>query len=618
MSLSSYIKRQSHTRTRKSSISLAVIAEEVVEEATPTHKKSKSVKARRRLGVSDLCIPRASPLFTAVQGPAVWRLTLDDSPDTFDFPRPPCDESSGSGSGSGSDSGSLSSPATTPSPSPTIAAHSVPCLARCKSIKPLTITKRNASPPPPPAESPAPTESTPEQQVEELWEDDDDFYAAHAGTFITLAAPLPPSFPASSSSAHASTSRSRRESVVLPGPAPTPSLHRASVRLSRTIFIPTRPPPPPPIITSLPLPSLYSTASLAVPPSRPPPRTPIPTDAQSGDYTLLAASLSPLLSPGPFSARSASPSPSSSPSSSSSAHRLAALLSPPPARQFVAEPHGVPSDVDDEWEEYESEHAYGDVPLSPLVAPAPASSSPSPIEDGECSPIEYAAADADENEDEQPAYFPPTPRTPHHGERVLRSRWSSSTLSSVHSAHAHAPRSPRTFAFARRYFPSASPAKIAVKPMYPARAGKKPAGKGKGKRLTAADVRVLGLGSAAPSSSSSSSSSPASAATSTAPTSPSSFLALQTPATAQFASYPYPPSPASPPSAALYAAYTTQRSPRRRASTASASSRSSSRSSSSAWHSGQSESGHSDFSVASAGGEGGLRRKPIPVGLFLR
>ncbi|KAJ6527897.1 hypothetical protein DFH09DRAFT_1094695 [Mycena vulgaris] len=50
------------------------------------------------LEVSDLHIPRASPLFTAVQGPA------DDSPDTLDIPRAPCEEeSSGGGSGSGSE-----------------------------------------------------------------------------------------------------------------------------------------------------------------------------------------------------------------------------------------------------------------------------------------------------------------------------------------------------------------------------------------------------------------------------------------------------------------------------------------------------------------------------------
>ncbi|KAJ6555411.1 hypothetical protein DFH09DRAFT_570864 [Mycena vulgaris] len=55
-----------------------------------------------------------------------------------------------------------------------------------------------------------------------------------------------------SSSTQASTSRSRRESVVLPTPAP----HRASVRLRRTISIPARLPPPPSIFTSLTLPLL--------------------------------------------------------------------------------------------------------------------------------------------------------------------------------------------------------------------------------------------------------------------------------------------------------------------------------------------------------------------------
>ncbi|KAJ6599818.1 hypothetical protein DFH09DRAFT_1303189 [Mycena vulgaris] len=464
----------------------------------------------RRLGVSDLRIPRASPLFTAVQGPAVWRLTLDDSPDTFDFPRPPCEECSGSGT------------------------HSVPNLARCKSIKLSTITKRTVSPAPLTAESAARTES----QVDDIWEDAN-FYTAHVGTFITLAAPLPSSFPASCSSGHTSTSRSRRD---------------------RAISIPAPPPPPPPITS---LPPLLS----FLPPPSPPPR--------------LAASLPPLFSPGPFSARSSPPSPSpspsfSSPSSSSSAHRLAALLSPPPVRQLTAEPRGPPSDVDDEWEECEYEYPYDNVPLSPFVAPTPASSpspsSPSslplPIDDSaKCSQVEYAAADADTASPER-AREARAPLA-----LVLF------TLSSEHFAHAHAqaPRSPRAFAFARRYFPSASPASPAVKPAaYPLRAvrvgGTK---KGKGMRLTAAAVRVP------------------------RPRHRDSFhlqfqfqfqLQLASicfyPQLVCFASYPCPPSAASPPSAALYAAYTTQRSPRRRASTASSSTRSSSHSSSSAWHSG--------------------------------
>ncbi|KAJ7079454.1 hypothetical protein B0H15DRAFT_158785 [Mycena belliarum] len=538
--MSSYIKRQSQTRGRKGSVSLTAIEEE---EAALTQKKTSSVKLKRRLGVSDLRIPRATPVSTGLPGDALdWHLTLDDSPETFRFPRPPpfdAESSGSSGSSSSSsgssDSGSVSSAATTPAASPVAETH--PCVARCQSIKPLTIKKRVASP--------APSSDS----HDDAWEDDDEYYAAQARAFITLSPPLPPSFPLAAPTAR------NRESTIIPSPAP----HRASVRLSRAITIPTRPPPPPPIVTSSPSSSCCSTRS-----ARPPPRTPVPTDAQSGDYgaygALLSALSSPLLSalpPAPFAS-----SPSSS-ASSSPRTRLAALLSPTP--------HGtpeVPSDVADsadEWEE-EWDTAYDDVPLSPLVAPAPCASSPPP------SPI--AAL-------EVPAYFPPTPVALARAQKALpptpapalRSRWSTSTLASVHSAHARAPASPRApaFAFARRYFPQ-GPAKTAV--LGTASLGKKAkaTGRGKGRRLTPADVRVVGLGRDA------------------TPTPP-------TPASAQYASYPAPPTPA------LYAAYTTQRSPKRRASLAHSS--------------GASSSGHSEAGSDCSEGAG-IKRKPIPVGLFLR
>ncbi|KAJ6523444.1 hypothetical protein DFH09DRAFT_1330080 [Mycena vulgaris] len=425
-----------------------------------------------------LRIPRASPLFTAVQG---WRLTLDsdDSPDTFDFPHPPCeDESSGSGT-------------------------------RCLAYSATCCVRR--------------------------------------------------------------TSEVSSRPVVLPGPTSAP--HRAPVGISRVISIPARPSsPPPPIVTSLLLPS--------------------------GDYTHLAASRL-----GPF---------------QRVPRRLAALLSPPPA----AEPHGVPSDVDNEWEEYQSEHAYDDVQLSPLVAlhlrprPPPLRRPPPPLR-----PPPFA--DREEAGGRGAAgvrILLPTPREHEHEPRVLRSRWSSSTLSSMYSAHAHAhaPRSPWTFAFARRCFPSASPAKVAATPMYPARVGKEAVGKGKGKRLTAADVRVLGPGSTTPSLQLQLQLASIYFHPQLVCVRAVHLLALPRPPNARDRAVrllPLPSSPVSPPSAALYAAYTTQRSPRRRsprrrAPTASASSRSES----SAGHS-----GHSECSASAGGeGEGGLRRKPIPVGLFLR
>ncbi|KAJ7484176.1 hypothetical protein FB451DRAFT_1169253 [Mycena latifolia] len=62
------IAGQSHTRSRKASIFLIAIAEEAVDESSSRHKKSNSVKTKRRLGVSHLRIPRVSQLLRAVQG----------------------------------------------------------------------------------------------------------------------------------------------------------------------------------------------------------------------------------------------------------------------------------------------------------------------------------------------------------------------------------------------------------------------------------------------------------------------------------------------------------------------------------------------------------------------
>ncbi|KAJ7908671.1 hypothetical protein B0H13DRAFT_2016199 [Mycena leptocephala] len=707
MSLSSYIKRQSRV-IRRSTVGLSSILEEpssVPENSSTksTEKKAKknSMKAKRRLGVSDLSIPHTSPLFTAVQGldDADWRLRLpaallEDTTEedaTFDFPRPPLpifespnsyeSESSGSESGEGSRSGSESPMSsgmpTTPTPSPTTETYvatelQAQCVIRCKSIKPLTITKRSVSPiPPVPSSSTAPSSS----EDNEVWQDDDEYYAAHASGFITLAPPLPPSFPCSSAlpaTPATSTARAaRRESAIIPASTAAPlrpsqqldpayTSHRASVRLSRAISIPTRAPPPPPIITS----GSHSRSGSSIAKqhltpeahSRPPPRTPIPMDALStpwsGDYTAYA----PLFTPSVTSSSSSS----AASGSSSSSERLAALLSPP-VHRFPAETQGVPYDVaeedgDDDWEECTYE--YDEVPLSPLVASAPSPDS------GNLSPF------ADDLETEERAegekwMFPPSPlpapapytgwhprprasqlklaveplltaarspspshspslcvtsTSPPHQERapapqtpVLRSRWSSSTLSSMHSAHARSPASPKTFSFARRYFPKAkspSPSKSAAYP----RAHPKPMGtatvvnpkkrKG-GKRLTVDDVLIIGRPPAP-------TSVPPLSLGAAAPVTPATPYS----ASAQWAAYPASPAPcamdANTPSPALYAAYTTQRGPRRRASTAS--SRSAwSYSSSSPSASGGSDSGHSDTSTGS-----GLRRKPIPVEMFLR
>ncbi|KAJ7474414.1 hypothetical protein B0H11DRAFT_2035300, partial [Mycena galericulata] len=779
MSLSSYIKRQSRvTRMRKSSVSTApltsiqeepVITLDDTTEHTKITPKSNSVKAKRRQGVSDLRIPRASALFTAVQGDADWRLTLD-AHETLDFPKPPsahlegessgseCSSSSSSGSesptsptSSESDSGASSGGLpTTPTPSPTTESYDArtateaQCIIRCKSIKPLRVAKRAVSPVPPVPSSSSAAGPSSVVDVEELaemdpaaWEDDEDFYASHAAGFITLTAPLPPSFPASTP-APISVRAANRESAIIPSAAPTPApTHlrpsaqldptyvpsRGSVRLSRAISIPSRAPPPPPIVTSLhgrsasaasiatlrlEVPNYSRPISVRVPPSRPPPRTPVPCDATwSGDFDGFAAdyaAYAPLLSPSPVPSQFSSP--SSTTSTGSSASSLAALLSPPaqsPAHRFPAEAQGVPADVDEgDWEECDVAYDYEDVPLSPLVACAPSPSS-------DDSPVDTLPVQEEHEEVEEKWTFPPsplpapgpytgwhprprasqlraalaaspllpvavpTPSTPctpaacppktpgpeyQPQTPALRSRWSSSTLSSIHSAHARSPASPKTFSFARRYFPraSASPSSSSASQKSPSHKAKpramgattpsvvKRAAKGKGKRgkpLTVADVLIVGrppapasvLACASPdvfasSSSFSSAFSPGPtpatpfsavpltpAATSAASAQP--FLlspcspAPATPATpysasAQYAAYPPSPSPA------LYTAYATQRSPRRRASTASNASK---WSYSSSAESASDGCGGSECSSGSSGS--GLRRKPIPVEMFL-
>ncbi|KAJ7670693.1 hypothetical protein DFH06DRAFT_1320618 [Mycena polygramma] len=748
--VSSYIRRQSRA-IRKNTVVTTAGLDSILEEPEITEKKSKknSMKARRRLGVSDLAIPRSSPLFTAVQGldDAEWRLRLpmeDTKEDaTFDFPRPPLpvfepisdeSESSGSESGEGSSSGSESPMSGMPT-TPTAESYELrgQCVIRCRSIKPLTINKRSVSPIPPVPSLPL-CESAAEGQ--DVWQDDDEYYTTEASSYITLTAPLPPSFPALPAPTASTARAARRESAIISPASIRPSsqldaAHRASVRLSRPINIPTRAPPPPPIITShshshsrSPTSSILTSASS---PPRPPPRTPVPTDALGDDADYVYAP--PLVS--------RTPSPSSSNSSSSA--RLAALLSPPTQR-FPGD--AVPCDVasadedegDGEWEDLEIQ--YDDVPLSPLVASAPVvdedvfgeqaplspqtpyppalrsrwsvstRAPPTPFTPGlespttpytpalrsrwsastrapatpytphtpfspcapETSSTSYAPYNPDTPEDtpESPLRSrwsasttgaPPTPGPAH----VLRSRWSSSTLSSVRSAHAHglrSPASPKTFAFARRYFPrspvkssststhtssakatSASKSKPMPKAMGTTPIPRARPGRKNKKKLTVADVIVPHVIVGRP---------PSASVLASACTSPDVFAtpAPWTPmppmppysASGQWAGYPASPplaskskigtgmganaSGPSAPSAALYAAYTTQRSPRRRVSTASNAS-GWSYSSSSPSHGSEpghsshgSESGHSECSAGSVGSA--LRRKPIPVEMFLR
>ncbi|KAJ7670668.1 hypothetical protein DFH06DRAFT_140320 [Mycena polygramma] len=247
------------------------------------------------------------------------------------------------------------------------------------------------------------------------------------------------------------------------------------------------------------------------------------------------------------------------------------------------------------------------------------------------------------------------PSTPAHA-HALRSRWSSSTPSSVRGAHAlRSPASPKTFAFARRYFPrspvkssaaststsSKSPSKAPAPKSKPKSPRARPARKNK--KLTVADVIVPHVIVGRP---------PSAAILASACTSPDVFatrvhetpMTPMTPMTLYSASGQWSPPPVplarsnatkgkiganangpSAPSAALHAAYTTQRSPRRRVSTASnasgwsysSSSPGQSSHGSEPGHSSHgSESGHSECSAGSAGSA--LRRKPIPVEMFLR
>ncbi|KAJ7840930.1 hypothetical protein B0H14DRAFT_2587142 [Mycena olivaceomarginata] len=149
-----------------------------------------------------------------------------------------------------------------------------------------------------------------------------------------------------------------------------------------------------------------------------------------------------------------------------------------------AHAHG---DDENEWVAYTEETGYieggGDEQqqqeLSPLVAPAP---SPAPLSESE---PEYSP-DEDDNDEHvgdwhplasapasgsgsscssssygapllapSPPQPPRVPTEPAHPTPALRSRWSSSTISSLHSTHGHA-RAPKTFSFGR-YLPRTRP-----------------------------------------------------------------------------------------------------------------------------------------------------------------
>ncbi|KAJ7238482.1 hypothetical protein C8J57DRAFT_1373983 [Mycena rebaudengoi] len=175
MSTPSSIRRHpSRIRPRKSTVSpLQIIFEEDLADET-----MKCLKAKRRLGVSDIRIP---PLFESDD--LSWKLILPDST-TLDFPRPPSSFNDHSGrssrtsdySDSSSSDGGSSGP-TTPTHSPTFSPHAAQLLW-CKPTKPLRIIKRSTSP-----ASPF-RSGVKNDDLDE--ENDAEFYTAHISSFISL------------------------------------------------------------------------------------------------------------------------------------------------------------------------------------------------------------------------------------------------------------------------------------------------------------------------------------------------------------------------------------------------------------------------------------------------
>ncbi|KAJ7276861.1 hypothetical protein C8J57DRAFT_1310589, partial [Mycena rebaudengoi] len=576
MSSMTSIGQQSRLRTWKNTLCDVELSLHVIVEEEPALELPKGgVKARRRQGVSDLYIPRDTQLFavpTAVQSPdeCNQQSALPDVP-TFDLPRASgsSSDSEDSSSSSSSDEGSSSSFPTTPTSSvSSFESSSSPC-----EIK------------------------RPSNDNDSDIEDDSAFYATHLRSFISLESPLPSSFSTTKprplsiiippTESHIEVERTpspRRDSAVLPG----------TLRLSRRISIPSHPPPPPPRSGQL----------------RPAPRTPVPSDVRNSgtdcDAHARASAESPFSAPVP--SQVLSPARPSLPllHMPVQASPLSALLSPAPA--FPKEQQGVPANVDEyeEWLE-ENEGAYEEVPLSPLLVASPSSSSssstlPSPTPPS-LSPVQHdempqsaAVYDTDhDTEYERPRSIR------HHPHPQLKSKWSSSTLSSVHSAHA--PMSPR--GLARRYFPLASPSAFKYpKGRFGSLRGKAAGGaarKGTGKRLTTSDIQIVGRPAAE---------SPVVETVSRKVKweAPAVLSSLLSPTTAALPNFPTSPSPSSPSTSPFYASHTTAptHGPRRRAST------------SSNWS--YSSSAHSSDSGCSAASDGsrisGLRRKPIPVEMF--
>lgn len=298
-----------------------------------------------------------------------------------------------------------------------------------------------------------------ESDTESDVDSDAEWYARDISDILTLSTPLPPSFPAALAASTSKDPKARPDSVMplkraryskaLPAvprlniqaagnPSPNTQLDPtfAQARRRRSFLIPDRPPPPPPIRIITCAPSSYSP-----PPSSP--LSPTATEMEARTEELLAELASAALNtgflgtgiaapytPGPWSAGTAPPTPSS------------AFVVPPSASSMRPPPRmSLPIDISEGLVIDASASPESEAPTTPqsvsvysqLSSRAGGASSPVSsfsfdidvsLVDGSTPASEHADVDLPAAPDSpDAAAFAPA-------ERVLRSRWSSSTLSS--------------------------------------------------------------------------------------------------------------------------------------------------------------------------------------------
>ena len=220
-----------------------------------------------------LQVPRR---MTEAESPDSFNITFSDKP--FDFPRPPLPTpssakysapsfpSSPTSSSSSSYSSSSDSESDSPEDHPTKTEHP---------IEPLRIIKRRRSLSTAVSRAPLPhspssiiVASHSDAECEDSHSDNDDigFYADQFNKILTLSSPLPPNFPGSQSQ--------RPETMYVPaGGVSTqldPAFSKTAAKVKRSSLAPirhSRPAPAPPAVVISPCPS-----------PRPPPRSSVPTD----------------------------------------------------------------------------------------------------------------------------------------------------------------------------------------------------------------------------------------------------------------------------------------------------------------------------------------------------